>query len=31
MKKLIKKWLNSEAYKEYCTNLARMYNYGASF
>ena len=27
MKKLLKKWLKSEAYKEYCINMARMYNY----
>ena len=26
MKKLLKKWL-SEAYNEYCINMARMYNY----
>jgi len=27
MKKLIKKWIMSEAYTEYCLNMARMYNY----
>ena len=27
MKKLIKKWLKSEAYTEYCLNMARMYNF----
>lgn len=27
MKKLISKWLRSEAYTEYCLNIARMYNY----
>ena len=27
MKKLLKKWLKSEAYNEYCINMARMYNY----
>jgi hypothetical protein len=26
-KKLISKWLKSEAYTEYCLNMARMYNY----
>ena len=30
MKKLFEKWLKSEAYKEYCINLARLYNYGAT-
>jgi len=28
MKKLINKWKNSNAYNEYCKNMARMYNYG---
>lgn len=27
MKKLLRKWLKSEAYNEYCKNMARMYNY----
>jgi hypothetical protein len=27
MKKLINKWLKSEYYKEYCINVARMYNF----
>ena len=27
MKKLLKKWMMSEGYKEYCLNMARMYNY----
>lgn len=27
MKKLMKKWLNSNAYYEFCLNMARMYNY----
>ncbi len=27
MKKLINKWLKSEAYTEYCNNIARLYNY----
>lgn len=26
MKKLIKKWLRSESYTEYCRNMALMYN-----
>ena len=30
MKKLLKKWLKSEAYNEYCINMARMYNYRAA-
>ena len=30
MKKLLKKWLKSEAYNEYCLNMARMYNYRAA-
>jgi len=30
MKKLMKKWMNSEAYREYCLNMARMYNYRAA-
>jgi hypothetical protein len=30
MKKLINKWLKSEAYTEYCLNMARMYNYRAA-
>ena len=30
MKKLIKKWLKSEAYAEYCLNMARMYNFRAT-
>jgi hypothetical protein len=30
MKKLLKKWLKSEAYTEYCINMARMYNYRAA-
>jgi hypothetical protein len=29
MKKLVNKWLKSEAYTEYCLNVARMYNYHA--
>ena len=29
MKKLINKWRNSNAYYEYCLNMARMYNYQA--
>jgi hypothetical protein len=31
MKKLIKKWLESEAYKEFCLNMARMYNYRIAY
>ena len=31
MKKLIKKWVKSKAYNEYCINMARMYNYRTSF
>ena len=27
MKKLMKKWRNSNAYYEFCMNMARMYNY----
>ena len=27
MKKLINKWRNSNAYYEFCLNMARMYNY----
>ena len=27
MKKLMRKWHNSNAYYEYCLNMARMYNY----
>ena len=27
MKKLMRKWRNSNAYYEYCLNMARMYNY----
>ena len=30
MKKMFKKWLNSDAYREYCLNMARMYNYRAA-
>ena len=30
MKKLINKWLKSEAYTEYCNNMARLYNYRAA-
>ena len=30
MKKLINKWLKSEAYTEYCLNIARLYNYHAA-
>jgi len=30
MKKLLKKWLKSEAYNEYCLNMARMYNFRAA-
>ena len=30
MKKLINKWLKSEAYTEYCNNIARLYNYRAT-
>ena len=30
MKKLLNKWMNSEAYREYCLNMARMYNYRAA-
>ena len=30
MKKLINKWLKSEAYTEYCNNLAILYNYRAA-
>jgi hypothetical protein len=30
MKKLLEKWLKSEAYTEYCINVARMYNYRAA-
>ena len=30
MKKLINKWFKSEAYTEYCLNVARMYNYRAA-
>jgi hypothetical protein len=26
-KKWINKWMMSEAYKEYCLNIARLYNY----
>ena len=31
MKKLINKWMKSEAYTEYCLNMARMYNYTSFF
>ena len=27
MKKLMKKWRKSDAYYEFCLNMARMYNY----
>jgi len=27
IKKLLNKWLMSEAYNEYCLNIARLYNY----
>ena len=27
MKKLMKKWRNSNAYYEFCLNMAKMYNY----
>jgi hypothetical protein len=27
MKKLINRWLKSQAYTEYCINMARMYNF----
>ncbi|SEA84123.1 hypothetical protein SAMN04487851_11617 [Prevotella sp. tc2-28] len=30
MKRLINKWLRSEAYSEYCLNMARMYNFRAA-
>ena len=30
MKRLINKWLKSEAYSEYCLNMARMYNFRAA-
>lgn len=30
IKKLLKKWTKSEAYNEYCLNMARMYNYRPS-
>ena len=30
MKKLLNKWMKSEAYREYCLNMARMYNYRAT-
>jgi hypothetical protein len=30
MKRLINKWLRSEAYTEYCLNMARMYNFRAA-
>ena len=30
MKRLLNKWLKSEAYTEYCLNMARMYNYRAA-
>ena len=29
IKKLLKKWLMSESYNEYCLNIARLYNYRA--
>ena len=28
MKKLVKKWLQSKTYYEYCNNLGYMYNFG---
>jgi hypothetical protein len=30
MKKLINRWMKSEAFTEYCLNMARMYNYRAA-
>ena len=27
IKKLLEKWMKSEAYIEYCLNIARLYNY----
>ena len=27
MKKMLKKWLNSQAYQDYCMNMIRMYSY----
>ena len=27
IKELFEKWMKSEAYNEYCLNIARLYNY----
>ena len=31
MKRLINRWLHSDAYQEFCLNMARMYNYHQAY
>ena len=31
MKKILRKMKDSEAYKDYCINMARLYNWRASY